>query len=56
MQSLVDYWYSIGNNQGPNIRALIIFGVFGTIYWYVIGWIVRKIITKLKTNSSYVHK
>ena len=51
MQELVDYWYTIGNNQGPNIRALIIFGIYGTLYWYAIGWLIKIIIVKIKAKK-----
>lgn len=53
MQNLVDYWYTVGNSQGPNIRALIIIGIFGTIYWYLIGWLIFKVIEKIKANKSF---
>lgn len=36
MTALIDWWYSIGNNQGPNIRALILFGIFGSLQWFCV--------------------
>jgi hypothetical protein len=32
MESLTDWWYTIGNGQGLNLRALILFGIFGTLH------------------------
>ena len=52
MQGLVEYWYTVGNNQGPNIRAFIIYGIFGTLYWYAIGWLIKIIIVKIKANKA----
>jgi hypothetical protein len=47
MLALVDWWYSVGNNQGPNIRALILIGLFGSLHWFVIGatatWVLQKL-------------
>ena len=37
MQNLVEYWYTIGCGQGQNIRAFIVVGLFGGIYWFLIG-------------------
>ena len=35
MSALVDWWYRFG--QGPNIRALLLFGLFGGLQWFLIG-------------------
>ena len=37
MTNLIDWWYTIGNHQGPNIRAIILFGIFGTLHWFFLG-------------------
>lgn len=37
MTALIDWWYSIGNSQGPNIRALILFGIFGSLQWFIVA-------------------
>ena len=47
MLALVDWWYSVGNGQGPNIRALILIGLFGSLHWFVIGATVTWVLEKL---------
>lgn len=42
MIALVDYWYRFG--QGPNICAVIIFGIFGGLHWFCIGSLLGYII------------
>jgi len=29
-------WYQFGN--GPNVRALVLLGIFGSIHWFIISW------------------
>lgn len=47
MSAIVDWWYSVGHGQGPNIRALILIGLFGSLHWFIIGagitWILEKL-------------
>lgn len=38
MRSLVEFWYTIGYGQGPNIRAFIVVGLFGGLYWFLVGF------------------
>jgi hypothetical protein len=52
ISNLIDWWYTIPNHQGPNIRALIIFGVIGTLYWYLIGLLLSFVISKIKANKA----
>jgi hypothetical protein len=47
MTALIDWWYSIGNGQGPNIRALILFGVFGTLHWFCVATLITYTIQNL---------
>jgi hypothetical protein len=35
--NLLDWWYSVGNHQGPNIKALLMYGIFGSAQWFLIG-------------------
>lgn len=35
MGVLIEWWYRFG--QGPNIRALILFGLFGGLQWLLMG-------------------
>jgi hypothetical protein len=47
MIALVDWWYGIGQGQGPNIRALILIGLFGTLHWLLVGaaftWVIENL-------------
>lgn len=36
MTALIDYWYSVGSSQGSNIRALLLFGIFGSLHWFFV--------------------
>jgi hypothetical protein len=40
-----------GGAASPNIRAQIIFGIFGTLYWYAIGWLIKIIIVKINAKK-----
>ncbi|MDO8262211.1 MAG: hypothetical protein Q7T21_03190 [Gallionella sp.] len=47
MTALIDWWYSIGNNQGPNIRALILFGILGSLHWFFVAALVAATLQRL---------
>jgi len=42
MTSLTEWWYGVGQSQGPNLRALLLFGIFGTAQWFAVGMILSK--------------
>lgn len=48
MTALVEWWYSIGNGQGPNIRALILFGIFGSLHWFFIAALVAGVLQRFR--------
>jgi hypothetical protein len=48
MTALIDWWYTIGNSQGPNIRALILFGIFGSLHWFFVATLVAAVLQRLR--------
>ncbi len=50
MLYIIDWWWSVSYNQGPNIRALLLFGIFGTLHWFLIGFSIFKIFSFLKSK------
>jgi hypothetical protein len=57
MATLIDWWYSIGNHQGPNIRAFILFGVLGSLHWFALAALIAAAIRKfmLLRRQSAIH-
>ncbi len=47
MTALIDWWYTIGNSQGPNIRALVLFGIFGSLQWFIFAALVAAALQRL---------
>lgn len=35
--TIVDWWYSSGRGNGSNLRAFLLFGVFGSLQWFLIA-------------------
>lgn len=50
MSNLIEWWYTIGNHQGPNIRAIIIFGIFGSVQWFIIGWLFTFVVKNISSK------
>lgn len=57
MAALIDWWYSVGNHQGPNIRAFILFGVLGSLHWFALAALIAAAIRKamLFRRRSAIH-
>lgn len=47
MQVIIDWWWSFAGNQGTNIRALLIFGIFGTLQWFLVSSALGLLLQKL---------
>jgi len=45
--NIIDWWYTVGNQQGPNIRSLILFGIFGTFHWFVVAALVTAALQRI---------
>jgi hypothetical protein len=49
MSNLIDWWYTVGNHQGPNIRSLILLGIFGTLHWFIITALVTAALQRIRS-------
>ena len=49
MGNLIDWWYTVGNHQGPNIRSVILFGLFGTLHWFVVAALVTAALQRIRS-------
>ena len=56
MSYLVDWWHQFGH--GPNILALILFGFFGGVHWFAIGYFMAFFIHKrrVKFNTNPINR